>query len=48
MFFSSKVDSTVEEIVGQEDLSQDIMRQQELTDLVKDNMTKGHEKKGQR
>jgi len=34
----------VEDIVGQEDLAQDIQRQQKLMELVKDNLAKGQEK----
>lgn len=40
----SKLDSTVEEVLAEEDLSQDIKRQDEVLKLVKESIVKGQEK----
>ncbi|CAI5654760.1 unnamed protein product [Oreochromis niloticus] len=44
MSFDSKVDESVEDIVGQEELSEDIQKHQKLLELVKDNVVKAQEK----
>lgn len=44
MLFCSKIDNTVEDIVGQEDLAQDAQQQETLMELVRDNLAKGQDK----